>query len=99
MLGFVAWTGMLLVTLMLITGRAASNGGEAPGWSFWAAIVGYLVGTAAEFAQISDVGGPDGGRPDVQGQDQISDVKHSGPKDELTGVGGPDSGRPTSRPA
>lgn len=45
MLGFIAWTGLLLIVLMLITGRAADNGGDMPGWVFWAAMAVYLVGT------------------------------------------------------
>lgn len=45
MLGFLAWTGLLLVVLMLITGWAADHGGDMPGWVFWVALGGYLVGT------------------------------------------------------
>ena len=59
----------------------------------------FETDVAAEFAQVADVGGPDDGRPDIHGQDQVSDVRHSGTRDELTGVGGPDSGRPTTQPA
>lgn len=52
MLGFVAWTGVLLVSLMLLTGRAAGNDGAAPGWWFWSSLGVYLVGTGAWIAWL-----------------------------------------------
>lgn len=51
-LGFVAWTGALLVTLMLFTGRAAANDGVVPGWWFWTALVAYLAGTGVWIAWL-----------------------------------------------
>ena len=47
MLGFVAWTGLLLVVLMLVTGVSAVEDGSVPGWWFWLSLAVYLTGTAA----------------------------------------------------
>lgn len=52
LLVFAAWTGLLLVTMMLITKVAAAGDGSTPGWWFWACLAVYLAGTAAWFVAL-----------------------------------------------